>query len=419
MYYKRIIDDELIKKMRTSGAVLIVGPKGCGKTTSASQIAKTIVPFQDETKREQLFAIIDSNPLKILEGEKPILFDEWQDAPKLWGLIRKDIDDTQGVGKYILTGSSSKKVNPPHTGTLRISRLTMYPMSLYESGDSSGKISLEDLFTSPEDIPYCESEHTLDDIIYLICRGGWPQTLKFDDKEDKLSVAEDLFDQIYNVDISSIDGVKRSPDLCLDLLRSYSRNLCTLASNETIFNDVKVNHSVTDQTLSKYLDALKRLYIVEDINAWNPNVRSKTAIRSAKKRNLVDPSLAVQALGIDEEALKNDYQTLGFLFESLCIRDIKIYSQKLKATISYYRDRYNTEVDIVLRLRNGEYGLMECKLGGPKNIETGIKDLVKLEKLIIDNGIKPPTFKAVLVSNGIAHKDRDGVLIIPIDCLKD
>ncbi len=419
MYYKRLIDDELIKRLNTFGAVLIVGPKGCGKTTTAMQHAKTLVEFQDETKRNQLFNVLDNNPSQILEGEKPILFDEWQDAPKIWGLIRKDIDDTQGIGKYILTGSSSIDVKTTHTGTLRISTLVMRPMSLYESGDSSGQISLETLFDNPEQLPYCTSYHTLNDMIYLICRGGWPQTLKFDKKEDKLAIAEELYNQIYKIDISAIDGVKRSPSIAQDLLHSYCRNICQLASNETIYADVRANHVVTDVTLYKYIDALKKLYIIDEVEAWNPDIRSKTSIRSSKKRNLVDPSIAVQALGINEEALKNDYNTLGFLFESLCIRDIRIYAEKLKGSISYYRDRFGTEVDIVLRLRNGKYGLLEAKLGGPKNVQRGIDDLNNVEDLIIKNGINPPSFKAVLVSNGIAYKGEKGVFIIPIDCLKD
>jgi len=333
-YKKRIADDLLKLKMEAFGATLIVGPKGCGKTTTARQIAKSVIEFQDEDNREKYLSVAENVPSKLLIGEKPRLFDEWQDAPKIWGAIRKSIDDLNETGLYILTGSSSKDIETPHTGTSRISTLKMYPMSLYESGESSGEISLIELFDKKNLDFFVESKLTIDQLIFAICRGGWPRAIFNKTKEAQLEIANDLFYQICHNDISSIDHTNRNASTAKKILRSYSRNICTLAETKTIIADVNSTTEISKVTYYQYINALEKLYIIEDIEAWCPSIRSKEAIRASNKRNLIDPSIAVAALGITPEYFNNDFKTLGFLFESLCIRDLKIYSAKMGGNIS-------------------------------------------------------------------------------------
>lgn len=424
-YKKRIIDGLLDLKLESFGATLIKGPKGCGKTTSSKQKAKSYVEFQDEEVRENLLAVAEAAPKRLLIGERPRLFDEWQDAPKLWGTIRKDVDDTRLNGQYILTGSSSRDVKTPHTGTLRISQLQMYPMSLYESEESNGTVSLSELFRDPDSFDGCESKLSVDDLIFAICRGGWPRALMNKTPRSKLEIAKDLYKQTYSIDISNIDGVKRNARWARALLQSYSRNICTLASVGTIFGDVKANHDVSDQTLYDYVHALEKLYIIDDIDAWCPSIRSKSAIRSSNKRNLVDPSIAVAALGLSPDYFNTDFKTLGFLFESLCIRDLKIYSSAMDGAMSYYHDRYGLEADGVLHLNDGRYALLEFKLGS-KEIETGAKHLLEIEKLIEKRNEKEkqcplrlPDLKIVVTGTQYGYRREDGVIVIPIGCLKD
>lgn len=424
-YKSRIIDNLLDLKLEAFGATLIKGPKGCGKTTSAKQKAKSFVEFQDEEVRDNLLAVAEAAPKKLLIGEKPRLFDEWQDAPKLWGTIRKDIDDTGLNGQYILTGSTSQMVDTPHTGTLRISQLLMYPMSLYESEESNGSVSLMELFNNPDSFDGCESDLTIDDLIFAICRGGWPRALLNPTPRAKLEIAKDLYRQTYSVDISNIDRIKRNPRWAQAILQSYSRNICTLAETKTIKGDVKANHDVSDQTIYDYINALERLYIIDDIDAWCPAIRSKTVIRASKKRNLTDPSIAVAALGLSPEYFNTDFKTLGFLFESLCIRDLKIYSSSFDGTMSYYRDRYGLEADGVLHLNDGRYALLEFKLGS-KEIDDGAKHLCEIEKLVKEYNEKEqqcklrlPDLKIVVTGNQYGYRRPDGVFVIPIGCLKD
>ena len=417
-YKKRIIDTELDLKLEAFGATLIVGPKGCGKTTSAKQKAKSYVEFQDEEQRENLLAVADTAPSKLLIGDKPRLFDEWQDAPKLWGAIRKSVDDLGENGLYILTGSSSKEVTTPHTGTLRISKLKMYPMSLYESEESNGSVSLSRLFDHPENFDGCISDLSIDELIFAICRGGWPHSLSNKTDRAKLEVAKDLYRQTYSTDISNIDNTKRNPRWAQEILRSYSRNICTLAESNTIFGDVKSNFDISQNTFYDYVQALEKLYIVEDIDAWCPAIRSKTAIRSSKKRNLIDPSIAVAAMGLSPQYFNTDFKTLGFLFESLCIRDLKIYSSAFDGDMCYYRDRYGLEAD-------GRYALVEFKLGA-KQIEEGAKHLLEIERLIDQYNQKEkqcplrlPDLKIIITGTEFGYKRPDGVFVIPIGCLKD
>ena len=424
-YKKRIIDDVLTLKMSAFGAVWILGTKGCGKTTSAKQKAKTVVEFQDEEKRENLLMIASTSPKKLLTGEKPILFDEWQDAPKLFGTIRKDVDDSGEKGQYLLTGSSAKEVETPHTGTLRISRLQMYSMSLFESEESNGTVSIIDLFNNPDSFDGCKSDMTIDDVIFSICRGGWPGSLNISSKEAQLEIAKDLYRQTCDVDISKIDGVKRNPAVAQAILKSYSRNLCTLAETKTLLADVKANYTVSDVTVFDYLAALEQLYIIDDVEAWSPSIRSKTAIRSSKKRNLIDPSIAVAAMGVSPEYFDKDFKTLGFLFESLCIRDLKIYTSAYDGKVSYYHDRYGLEADCVLHLNDGRYALIEFKLG-ENEVNDAAKHLCEIERLVAEYNEKEmkcplmlPSLKLVITATEYGYKREDGVFVIPVGCLKN
>ncbi len=421
-YRSRIADDLLARKLDAFGGALIVGPKGCGKTTTAKQKAKSFVEFQDEDKRERYLSVASSMPSRLLIGAKPRLFDEWQDAPKIWGAIRKSIDDEGENGLYILTGSSSKEVETPHTGTSRISTLKMYPMSLYESGESTGEISLLNLFTTKE-MPFAESSLDFDGLVFALCRGGWPRSLLNKGREAQLAIAEDLFYQTCHVDISRIDGVKRGASIAEAVMRTYARNICTCAKAKTMIGDAP-SSALSSTTFYDYVGALQKLYIVEDIPAWSPSIRSKTSVRSGPKRNLIDPSLAVAALGLSPEYFNEDFNTLGFLFESLCIRDLRIYSAKMNGEISYYRDRNGLEADCVLHLKDGRYALIEFKLGQDK-IDLGAEHLCKIERLIREyneSGAKPslrlPDLKLVITGGGMSEKRDDGVLVLPIGCLK-
>ncbi len=424
IYRNRITDSTLELKLKAFGATLIVGPKGCGKTTTAKHYANSYIEFQDEDVRENLLSVAETMPSKLLIGEKPRLFDEWQDAPKIWGAIRKDVDDSGLKGQYILTGSSSQKVETPHTGTLRITTLRMFPMSLYESDESSGSISLMDLFDG-KDIKWEASKLTIDGLIYAICRGGWPQSIGIEDRSAALSIASDLYYQTCHKDISNISHVKRNPLWAERLLRSYSRNICTLAETKTIFLDTASTTGITKPSFYDYFHDLEDLYIIDELPAWRPAIRSKEAIRSGNKRNLVDPSIAVAALGISPEFFNTDFKTLGFLFESLCIRDLKIYSSGMNGELSYYHDRYGLEADAVLHLKDGRYALIEFKLGA-NEIDAGAKHLCEIERLINEYNktekqvpLRLPDLKLVITATEYGYKREDGVYVIPIGCLKN
>jgi len=424
-YKLRISDTTLKDRLEAFGGVLIVGPKGCGKTTTAKMHSKSFVEFQDEEIREQLLATANNAPSRLLIGEKPRLFDEWQDAPKIWGAIRKSIDDEQKTGLYILTGSTSADIKTPHTGTMRISSMKMYPLSLYESEESNGTVSLTELFDNPDSFDGCTSDLTVEDLIFALCRGGWPSCFKINSRRSKLKVAEDLIYQICNKDISSIDGVKRNPKWCSAILKSYSKNICTLSEYKTIFGDVRATNEISDRTFYDYIEKLEQLYIIEDISAWSPAIRSKTAIRSSKRRNLIDPSVAVASLGLSPEYFNTDFKTLGFLFESLCIRDLKIYSSNMNGDMSYYHDRYGLEADGVLHLKDGRYALLECKLGA-SGIDEGAEHLCRIEKLIKEHNKKEqqvplrlPDLKIVVTGTKYGYRRDDGVFVIPIGTLKE
>ena len=423
-YKERVADAILELKLESFGATLIVGPKGCGKTTTAKQKAKSVIEFQDEDRRDEYLAVANTQPSRLLMGEKPRLFDEWQDAPKIWGAIRKAVDDEQANGSYILTGSTAQTIETPHTGTQRISTLKMYPMSLYESGDSNGSVSLGGLFDDPQSFDGCQSEMTMDHLIFLLCQGGWPRAINNTTDRSKLEVAKDLVQQVSRRDISSIDDVVRNPVWAELILRSYARNIATLAGKNTIYRDVTASTSMSQASFHDYVAVLEQLFIIEDVDAWSPAIRSKTAIRSSKKRNFVDPSIAVAALGLSPDYFNEDFKTLGFLFESLCIRDLKIYSSLQGGRVSYYHDRYGLEADAVLHLDDGRYALIEIKLGS-NEIESAAKHLNQVEELIhISNRkderirLRTPDLKIVLTGTVYGYRRKDGVLVIPVGCLK-
>ena len=426
-YIKRICDDELELKLEAFGAIHVVGPKWCGKTTTAKQFAKSYIEMQDPDKRDMYIQTAKIMPSNLLEGENPRLIDEWQIAPNLWDAVRVSVDRRGEDGLYILTGSNSiDKTEIMHTGTGRIDTLVMYPMSLYESGESNGKVSLKSLFTNPDCLADgCVSELTINELIFATCRGGWPSSLYKKSDKAKLLVARSYFDSLCREDISNVDGVKRDETATRLLLRSYARNISTMVSNKTIIKDVNTNAELSDTTFYDYVKVLKKLYLIQDVEAWCPAIRSKSAIQATDKREFVDPSLVVAALGLEPEYFNLDLKTFGFIFETLCIRDLKIYSAALGGRVSYYHDRYGLEADCVLHLRDGRYALIEFKLGSA-DIDDGAKHLIELENLIKAYNEKEsqcklrlPSLKIVITGTQYGYKREDGVYVVPIGCLKD
>lgn len=422
-YKARIADKVLEEKLDSFGATLITGPKGCGKTTTAKQKAESVIELQDEDKREDYLSVANTQPSRLLVGKNPRLIDEWQDAPRIWGAVRKSVDDRQETGLYILTGSTSQSVTTPHTGTLRISTMKMYPMSLFESGESNGEVSLLKLFDCPEQFDGCKSDLDIDGLIYSICRGGWPSAYRVKSEKSKLNIAKDLFEQTINTDISNIDNTKRNPLWAETILKSYARNLCTLADTKTIYKDVRATTEISESSFFSYVEALEKLYIIEDIDAWCPAIRSKSALRASKKKNLIDPSIAVAAMHLTPDYFNTDFNTLGFLFESIVFRDLKVYSSLLGGRMSYYHDRYGLEADAVLHLGDGRYAIIEIKLGSSE-IDYGAKHLLEIEKLINaynEKGtqvpLRLPDLKLVITGTEYGYKREDGVYVIPLACL--
>jgi len=426
-YIKRICDSELEFKLEAFGAVHIVGPKWCGKTTTAKQFANSYIEMQDPDKRDMYMETAKIKPSNLLIGKNPRLIDEWQVAPNLWDAVRVSVDRRNEDGLYILTGSNSiDKSKIMHTGTGRIDTLTMYPMSLYESGESNGKISLTKLFNDPSALDDgCESKLSIDELIFAACRGGWPSSLFKKSNKAKLMVAQSYFVGLCREDMSNVDGVKRNETTSRLLLRSYARNISTIASNQSIIKDIKANREISDSTFYDYVNVLKKLYVIQDVEAWCPAIRSKSVIQATDKREFVDPSLVVAALGVAPEYFGLDLKTFGFIFETLCIRDLKVYSSVHDGKVSYYRDRYGLEADCVLHLRDGRYALIEFKLGS-SDIEDGAKHLTELENLIKQYNEKEqqvklrlPDLKIIITGTQYGYKRQDGVLVVPIGCLKD
>ncbi len=427
-YWDRIVDKEIELRLEAFGATLIVGPKWCGKTTTAEEKAKSVLKMQDPDMRDGYLATAKAKPSLLLKGDNPRLIDEWQEAPVLWDAVRTAVDARQEEGLFILTGSTSvDESRIHHTGTGRISRMKMYPMSLYESKESNGEISLKELFDDPEvDIDGITSKMKMEDLIFAACRGGWPSSLRKKSDAAKLIVANDYFKNVCETDISTVDGVARNPVLAEMILKSYARNISTLAKKNSIYKDVAANvESLSMPTLDSYINAFTRLFVIEDIDAWCPAIRSATTIRSGKKRGFIDPSIAVAALGLSPDYLEKDLKTFGFIFECMCIRDLKVYSQALKGKVSYYHDRYDLEADAVLHIGDGRYALIEFKLGSAE-IEDGAKHLLKIKDLVrIYNNtekqvpLREPDLLIVITGGNMAYTRPDGVKVIPIGCLRD
>lgn len=426
-YKPRLADQILKDKLASTGAVLIEGAKWCGKTTTATQIAKSILYMQDPTKKKQNIEMAEMDPSILLAGDTPRLIDEWQLAPKLWDAIRFEVDKRDEFEQFILTGSAVPVdiSQISHSGTGRISRMLMRPMSLFESGESNGSVSLSDIFSGNLKISGT-SNLSLEQISFLICRGGWPKSI---DSAPNIALKQSInyYDSVVNTDISRVDNVQRDAEKTKRILRSYARAIGSQAKIRSITQDVYSNE-VDDKddlinkgvTINTYISALKKIFVIEDSIAWNPNLRSKTAIRTSDTRYFTDPSIGVAALGLGPKDLINDLQTMGLLFENMCIRDLRVYADALDGQVYHYRDRNDLECDAVIHLRNGSYGLIEIKLGGDKLIEEGVATLNKLADTIDTTKMKAPAFKMVLTGVGdYAYRRKDGILIVPIGSLKD
>lgn len=424
-YKPRIADAVLAKKLRSSGAVWVEGPKWCGKTTTSEQHAQSINYISDPTNLNRNMILAEMNINALLEGEKPRLLDEWQIIPQLWDAVRFAIDHSKGIGQFILTGSAippdkDQQALIHHTGTGRITSLRMRPMSLWESGDSNGETSLATLFSQPEISIYSESQANIEDIAYLICRGGWPIATTLE-PEYALETAFSYYQAVTETDMSRIDGITRSPSRTRRLMRSLARHQGSQVTMAGIRADMITNDTDTldVDTISSYIDALKKIFVVEDMEAWNPNLRSKAAIRTNDTRYFVDPSIATAALGIGPADLVKDLNTMGLIFETMAIRDLRVYAQPLDGQVYHYRDSNGLECDAVIHLRNGRYGLVEIKLGGQKLIDEGAHTLQKFASAIDTDKMQPPAFKMILTAVGnLAYKRPDGIYVIPITCLK-
>lgn len=421
-YKHRIADGILEKKLRSKGAVLIEGPKWCGKTTTAEQQARSILYMDNPASFESNLQMAEIDPGILLEGDTPRLVDEWQLAPKLWDTVRFEVDHRHQVGQFILTGSAvpSDEESMKHSGTGRFSWLTMRPMSLYESGESNGKVSLSHLFESCENIVATNSLR-IDDIAFLICRGGWPFACSLQG-DAALAQAFDYVDAVIKKDVSRVDGTNRNITTTRLLMRSYARNQGSQATIGTIVADMMTNdeNEVGIKTAGSYLDALRKIFVIEDSEAWNPNLRSKTAIRTANTRYFIDPSIGTAVLGLGPKDLINDLNTMGLFFETLCVRDLRIFADALDGQVFHYRDKSGLECDAVIHLRNGRYGLVEIKLGGDRLINEGASNLLALVDKINTDKMKEPSFLMVLTGTGdFAYRRKDGVYVVPIGCLKD
>lgn len=421
-YKPRIVDEILIKKLESKGAVLIEGPKWCGKTTTALRQAKSVLRMDNPLEKEQNLRLSKLNPQRLLIGDNPRLIDEWQIAPTLWDTVRYEVDQRGKMGQFILTGSAvppdTKEIT--HSGTGRFTWLTMRPMSLYESGESTGEVSLKSLFAGNLNV---DGENTLDidKLAYLVCRGGWPQAVGLK-TEAALQQAFDYYDAVVKSDINRADGVNKNPERVKRIMKSYARNQGSQVASTVIAQDIAANEAetVNEDTVHSYIEALKKIFVVEDMSAWNPNLSSKSAIRTSDTRYYVDSSIATASLGIGPDDLINDLRTFGLFFETMCVRDLRVFAESLDGAVYHYRDNTNLECDTVIHLRNGSYGLIEIKLGGDDLIDEGAANLLKLKNKIDVSKMKAPAFLMVLIGVGkYAYRREDGVLVVPIGCLKN
>ena len=428
-YINRIVDKKIKEKLKYMGALSIRGPKWCGKTTSAKQASKSVLEMQNPDYTERYIKLANTKPSLLLEGDKPRLIDEWQLAPKIWNAVRYDVDKTGEKGQYILTGSSTPiEDDNMHSGTGRFGFITMKPFTLFESGDSNGKISLKQIVDGKKDIDGITSDLTYERLAYLICRGGWPASLNISEDE-ALNIPKDYLDAVCNSDISRVDGVSRNPELTRAILKAYARQTCTIDSDEALIKDVISNYgTVSDVTIKDYLNVLKKLYLIEEIPAWNPNIRSKTSIRTSPKKTFVDSSLAVAALEASPKDLMFDPETFGLMFENLVNRDLSVYAQELGGYMKHFRDRFGLECDNVIHFANGKYGLIEVKLSA-NGVKSAEKHLLKIVRLIKEHNnnverkidkIKEPDFLMIITGiDNMAYSTDTGILIVPIGCLKD
>lgn len=421
-YRPRIADKLLERKLKGKGAVVVEGAKWCGKTTTAEQICRSVLYMSEPDKREQNRQLARLNPGILLRGDKPRLIDEWQIAPQLWDAVRFQADHSPELGLFVLTGSSvpADMSEVIHSGTGRMGWLRMRPMSLWESGDSSGDVSLKSLFDAECEVAGV-SEIDLERMAFLACRGGWPLAVDMED-EIALDQAFDYLDAVERRDIQSADGVERDPARVHRLMRSYSRHQGAQVSNAAISDDLKVNEgeSSDPDTVASYIRALKSIYVIEDAEAWNPNLRSKTAIRTSDTRYFTDPSIATAALGIGPSDLISDLNTFGLIFETLCVRDLRVYAEASNGKVYHYRDKNGLECDAVVHLRDGRYGLIEIKLGGESLISQGAETLKMLAEKIDTTRMKKPAFLMVLTATGdYAYRREDSVLVVPAGCLKE
>lgn len=433
-YIKRLSDIEIDKKIRAFNAISVVGPKGCGKTRTCKERCNTVIEFQDQDKVSNYKLIANTKPSAFLDYKKPILFDEWQDIPVIWDVIRKDCDDNpESLGSYYLTGSTSKKVDTAHTGTMRISEVKMYPMTMYETGESTGTISINSLFDdSNYDFVGKVNSLELDDLFYIATRGGWPRTMLISNKEDKLLIAKEYFKEICERDISAIDNTKRNPELCRTIIQSYARNIATTAKKNTIYADVKANYDVSDETISQYINLLEQLYVIKDIDAWTPQIRSKTAIRNARKHIFIDPSIAIASLGLNESYFNKDLDMFGHVFENLVLRDLIAYAEVNNARIKHYRDDTGLEADAIYEMDDGRYALIEIKLNvnavkdAEKNLLKFVDVIKEHNKKALENKEHPgvvyrePSHLIVICANApISYVTENGVKVLPFSCLKN
>lgn len=428
-YFSRVADQMLRDRLEAFGAILIEGPKWTGKTTTAEQLSKSVIKMQDPDNASEYLATASAKPSLLLKGEQPRLIDEWQDAPVIWDAVRTAVDQSGGTpGQYILTGSNTvDKTQIRHTGTGRITRMMMYPMSLWESKDSSGEVSLHELFYNPSyNIDGATSKLDIPELIRVACRGGWPATLQLSSKASMM-IAKDYVKTVCNEDISAVDKKERNAKIATQIMRSYARNISTLAKKTNILADVTAseNIDISMDTFNDYVGALEKLFVIQDIDAWCPAIRSKTAIRSAPKRCFVDPSIAVAAMNINAEGFETQLKTFGFVFEQMCARDLRAYTSDFDSHLSYYRDRYGLEADLVLHLADGRYALIECKLGS-REIDDGVKHLLEIKRLIQERNktekqvpLREPDLMIVMTGGKMAYTRPDGVKVIPLACLKD
>jgi len=418
-YLPRIIDDSLKLSLAASGAVLIVWPKWCGKTRTAEEIAASVLYMQDTDYTEEYMLLAKTKPSKLLEGDVPRLVDEWQMAPVLWNAVRFAIDKRRARGQFILTGS----VVPPltedmHSGTGRISRLRMHTMSLFESAESTGEIAMKDLFAGKSGM-FSESPISIERLAFILTRGGWPEAIGVEDEQYALKTVYNYVDSVVHQDMSQIDGIQRNPDRVYTLLRSIARNISTQANTQTLVNDLQSNYKdISEKTINEYLNAMKSLYVIEDLPAWSPHLRSKRSIRTTAKRHFTDPSIATAALRTNGARILHDIKTFGYLFESLCIRDLRIYAESLDGSLYHYRDQLGVEVDAIVQLRDERWAAVEIKLGAGE-IEQAAQNLLAFSQNIDTDKTPPPSFLMVMTGTKYAFQMENGVWVVPIGCLRN